>query len=61
MLWDTCSLVFINRIFVYEQVVLLVLEVQACIARDTQHFRHLMVFLLHKFNNEQALLEKYVL
>jgi vacuole morphology and inheritance protein 14 len=41
------------------QVALLVLEVQACIARDAQHFRHLMVFLVHRFNSEQSLLERY--
>ncbi|CAM6023272.1 unnamed protein product [Sphagnum balticum] len=41
-----------------DEVVLLVLEVQACIARDPQHFRHLMVFLVHRFNSENSLLQK---
>lgn len=41
------------------QVVCLVLEVQACIAGDTQHFHRLMVFLVHRFKIEQPLLEKY--
>jgi len=40
------------------QVVCLVLEVQACIAGDAQHFHRLMVFLVHKFKIEQTLLEK---
>ncbi|CAM6016317.1 unnamed protein product [Sphagnum balticum] len=43
-----------------DEVVLLVLEVQAYIARDPQHFRHLMVFLVHRFNSENSLLQKYV-
>ncbi len=42
-----------------EQVVMLVLEVQACIAQDPQHFHRLMVFLVHRFNSEHSLLEKY--
>ncbi|KAG0581788.1 hypothetical protein M758_3G007100 [Ceratodon purpureus] len=41
-----------------DEVALLVLEVQACIARDPQHFRHLMVFLVHRFNSEHSLLER---
>ncbi|KAG6542133.1 hypothetical protein Mapa_016485 [Marchantia paleacea] len=41
-----------------DEVVLLVLEVQACIARDPNHFRHLMVFLVHRFKTEPSLLEK---
>ncbi|OAE25279.1 hypothetical protein AXG93_4642s1000 [Marchantia polymorpha subsp. ruderalis] len=40
------------------QVVLLVLEVQACIARDPNNFRHLMVFLVHRFKTVPGLLEK---
>lgn len=38
---------------------MLVLEVQACIAQDPQHFHRLMVFLVHRFNSEHSLLEKY--
>lgn len=41
-----------------DEVVLLVLEIHACIARDTQHFRHLMVFLVHHFKTDHSLLEK---
>ncbi|GAQ89365.1 vacuole morphology and inheritance protein 14 [Klebsormidium nitens] len=41
-----------------DAVVLLVLEVQAAIAKETLHFRHLMVFLLHRFSKDRALLEK---
>ncbi|XP_024389765.1 protein VAC14 homolog isoform X1 [Physcomitrium patens] len=41
-----------------DEVVCLVLEVQACIAGDAQHFHRLMVFLVHKFKIEQTLLEK---
>ncbi|GBG76755.1 hypothetical protein CBR_g22971 [Chara braunii] len=41
-----------------DEVVMLVLEVQACIARDTQEFRRLMVFLMLRFNQERGLLER---
>jgi len=41
-----------------DEVVMLVLEVQACIAQDPQHFHRLMVFLVHRFNSEHSLLEK---
>uniref|UniRef100_A0A5B6YJI3 Vacuolar protein 14 C-terminal Fig4-binding domain-containing protein n=1 Tax=Davidia involucrata TaxID=16924 RepID=A0A5B6YJI3_DAVIN len=41
-----------------DEVVLLVLEVHACIAKDPQHFRHLVVFLVHKFRVDNSLLEK---
>ncbi|XP_034223653.1 protein VAC14 homolog isoform X4 [Prunus dulcis] len=41
-----------------DQVVLLVLEVHACIAQDTQHFRQLVVFLVHNFRVDNSLLEK---
>lgn len=41
-----------------DEVVLLVLEIHACIARDKQHFRQLMVFLVHRFKTDHALLEK---
>ncbi|ERM95858.1 protein VAC14 homolog isoform X1 [Amborella trichopoda] len=41
-----------------DEVVLLVLEVHACIARDAPHFRHLIVFLVHNFRNEPSLLER---
>lgn len=40
------------------QVVLLVLEVHACIAEDPQHFRQLVVFLVHNFQLDHSLLEK---
>ncbi|KAJ6845055.1 protein VAC14-like protein isoform X1 [Iris pallida] len=41
-----------------DEVVLLVLEVHACIAKDAQHFRHLVVFLIHNFRSNNMLLEK---
>ncbi|KAI3733778.1 hypothetical protein L6452_13234 [Arctium lappa] len=41
-----------------DQVVLLVLEVHACIAEDQYNFRQLVVFLVHKFRTDDALLEK---
>ncbi|XP_008781327.1 protein VAC14 homolog [Phoenix dactylifera] len=41
-----------------DEVVLLVLEVHACIAKDDQHFRHLVVYLVHNFCNDRLLLEK---
>ncbi|KAA8528999.1 hypothetical protein F0562_033513 [Nyssa sinensis] len=41
-----------------DEVVLLVLEVHACIAKDPQHFRQLLVFLVHKFQVDSSLLEK---
>ncbi|KAH9320795.1 hypothetical protein KI387_015434, partial [Taxus chinensis] len=40
-----------------DEVVLLVLEVHACIARELQHFRHLVVFLVHHFRMDNSLLE----
>lgn len=40
------------------QVVLLVLEVHACIAKDPQHFRELVVFLVNKFRVDNSLLKK---
>ncbi|TQD70922.1 hypothetical protein C1H46_043531 [Malus baccata] len=60
-------LTFLNDIFntllealsdASDQVVLLVLEVHACIAKDPQHFRQLVVFLVHKFRVDNSLLEK---
>ncbi|CAN6675396.1 unnamed protein product [Malus baccata var. baccata] len=60
-------LTFLNDIFntllealsdASDQVVLLVLEVHACIAKDPQHFRQLVVFLVHKFRADNSLLEK---
>ncbi|KAG6759502.1 hypothetical protein POTOM_035983 [Populus tomentosa] len=39
-------------------VVLLVLEVHACIAKDLQHFHELLVFLVHNFRIDHSLLEK---
>ncbi|PNY03754.1 protein VAC14 [Trifolium pratense] len=41
-----------------DEVVLLVLDVHACIARDPLHFRHLVVFLVHNFRLNNSLLEK---
>ncbi|XP_038984891.1 protein VAC14 homolog [Phoenix dactylifera] len=41
-----------------DEVVLLVLEVHACIAKDDQHFRHLVIYLVHNFCNDRMLLEK---
>ncbi|KAJ8555081.1 hypothetical protein K7X08_000016 [Anisodus acutangulus] len=41
-----------------DQVVLLVLEVHACIAEDPQHFLQLVVFLVHNFQLDHSLLEK---
>ncbi|XP_019432672.1 PREDICTED: protein VAC14 homolog isoform X2 [Lupinus angustifolius] len=41
-----------------DAVVLLVLDVHACIAKDPQHFRQLVVFLVHNFRVDNSLLEK---
>ncbi|XP_059655342.1 protein VAC14 homolog isoform X2 [Cornus florida] len=41
-----------------DEVVLLVLEVHACIAKDPQHFHQLLVFLVHNFRVDNSLLEK---
>ncbi|WZZ02016.1 protein VAC14 homolog [Brassica rapa] len=41
-----------------DDVVLLVLEVHAGIAKDPQHFRHLIVFLIHNFRSDSSLLER---
>ncbi|KAE9450881.1 hypothetical protein C3L33_17215, partial [Rhododendron williamsianum] len=41
-----------------DEVVLLVLEVHACIAKDPLNFRHLVVFLVHNFRIDTTLLEK---
>ncbi|CAN1347628.1 Protein VAC14 homolog, partial [Linum perenne] len=41
-----------------DQVVLLVLEVHACIAEEPQYFRQLVVFLMHNFRIDISLLEK---
>ncbi|CAL0308381.1 unnamed protein product [Lupinus luteus] len=41
-----------------DEVVLVVLDVHACIAKDPQHFRHLVVFLVHTFRLDNSLLEK---
>lgn len=41
-----------------DEVVLLVLEVHAGIAKDVQHFHHLVVFLIHSFHSDHVLLEK---
>ncbi|KAJ6324299.1 hypothetical protein OIU76_011576 [Salix suchowensis] len=58
---------FLNKIFdtllkalsdPSDEVVLLVLEVHACIAKDPQHFRQLVVFLVHNFRTDHSLLEK---
>ncbi|KAL9389684.1 hypothetical protein Peur_018289 [Populus x canadensis] len=58
---------FLNKIFdtllealsdPSDEVVLLVLEVHACIAKDLQHFHQLLVFLVHNFRIDHSLLEK---
>ncbi|GMH01974.1 hypothetical protein Nepgr_003813 [Nepenthes gracilis] len=41
-----------------DEVVLLVLEVHACIAKDPQHFHELLVYLLENFRGANSLLEK---
>ncbi|XP_022995157.1 protein VAC14 homolog [Cucurbita maxima] len=41
-----------------DKVVLLVLDVHACIAKDQQHFRQLVVFLVQNFRINNSLLEK---
>ncbi|KAF8117482.1 hypothetical protein N665_0009s0011 [Sinapis alba] len=41
-----------------DDVVLLVLEVHAGVAKDPQHFRHLIVFLIHNFRADNSLLER---
>ncbi|CAN4090467.1 unnamed protein product [Withania somnifera] len=60
-------LVFLNDVFdtllralsdPSDEVVLLVLEVHACVAEDPQHFRQLVVFLVHSFQHDHLLLEK---
>lgn len=42
----------------FDEVVLLVLEVHACVAREAPYFHHLIVFLLHNFQMDLLLLEK---
>ncbi|KAK7348916.1 hypothetical protein VNO80_23689 [Phaseolus coccineus] len=60
-------LIFLNDIFdtllkalsdSSDEVVLLVLDVHACIAKDPLHFRQLVVFLVHNFQLDNSLLEK---
>ncbi|KAG8503447.1 hypothetical protein CXB51_001593 [Gossypium anomalum] len=41
-----------------DEVVLLVLDIHACIARDPLHFRQLIVFLVHNFRVDHSLLER---
>ncbi|TYI97853.1 hypothetical protein E1A91_D01G172200v1 [Gossypium mustelinum] len=41
-----------------DEVVLLVLDIHACIARDPQHFHQLIVFLVHNFRVDHSLLER---
>ncbi|GMJ09645.1 hypothetical protein like AT2G01690 [Hibiscus trionum] len=41
-----------------DEVVLLVLDIHACIAQDPLHFRHLVVFLMHSFRVDHSLLER---
>eukprot|EP00850_Spirogloea_muscicola_P011853 SM000075S21942 [mRNA] locus=s75:91957:98287:- [translate_table: standard] len=41
-----------------DEVALLVLEVQASIAQDAEHFKSLMLSLMHRFKIDRALLEK---
>ncbi|XP_077230419.1 protein VAC14 homolog isoform X2 [Tasmannia lanceolata] len=58
---------FLDKIFVTllkalsdpsDDVVVLVLNLHACIAREEPNFRHLVVFLVHNFRTEPSLLEK---
>ncbi|KAA3453297.1 protein VAC14-like protein isoform X1 [Gossypium australe] len=41
-----------------DEVVLLVLDIHACIAQDPLHFRQLVVFLVHNFQIDHSLLER---
>ncbi|KAH6790389.1 ARM repeat superfamily protein [Perilla frutescens var. frutescens] len=41
-----------------DEVVLLVLEVHACIAKDEKHFHDLIVYLVQNFRDDNSLLEK---
>ncbi|KAE8728539.1 Protein VAC14-like protein [Hibiscus syriacus] len=41
-----------------DEVVLLVLDIHACIAQDPPHFRQLVVFLVHNFQIDHSLLER---
>ncbi|MBA0809065.1 hypothetical protein Gohar_024749 [Gossypium harknessii] len=41
-----------------DEVVLLVLDIHACIAQDPLHFRQLVVFLVHNFRIDHSLLER---
>ncbi|KAG4148860.1 hypothetical protein ERO13_D05G309600v2 [Gossypium hirsutum] len=41
-----------------DEVVLLVLDIHACIAQDPPHFRQLVVFLVHNFRIDHSLLER---
>lgn len=42
----------------FDEVVLLVLEVHACVAREAPYFHRLIIFLLHNFQMDRLLLEK---
>ncbi|OMO93978.1 Armadillo-like helical [Corchorus olitorius] len=62
-----CVLQFLNDIFdtllkalsdKADAVVLLVLDIHACIAQDPLHFRQLVVFLVHNFRVDHSLLER---
>lgn len=57
---DTLNGRLISGILIFLQVVLLVLEVHACIARDAPQFRQLVVYLMHNFRVDHSLLEKWV-
>jgi hypothetical protein len=62
---ERCGLINSNSIinFVIEswiQVVLLVLEVHACVAQETHHFTNLVTHLLSNFKLNNSLLEKYI-
>ncbi|KAL8137983.1 hypothetical protein V2J09_003984 [Rumex salicifolius] len=41
-----------------DKVVILVIEVHACIAQDQRHFHELIVYLVENFQNDNSLLEK---
>jgi len=53
-------MVVVYHSIVLVQVVLLVLEVHACIAEESHHFHHLVSYLIRTFHNNHVLLEKYV-
>ncbi|PPS15550.1 hypothetical protein GOBAR_AA05036 [Gossypium barbadense] len=57
-----CSLCYLGKMLALsdssDEVVLLVLDIHACIAQDPLHFRQLVVFLVHNFRIDHSLLER---